>query len=730
MRILLHLLKTTIVYWTLLISCYSQLPELSSNEPIECDEATQEIILRGDAELSSDKALIKADEIRLNNETFNTTASGNVKINMNDLRLLGDSIQYNVSTETLNSQKFRAGNSPNYISGNSASGTLNDLSIQNATLLLAEPDCFSPTLCTSCVEIKNVHDDNIPTQIIARNVWFKVGCIPFFYLPYFSYTIQDIPFQIVSQLGDSKEYGPFIRNMILFRATPCLSAGALIDFYRDRGFLIGPAFKFITNCKNKETFSDFKSGFIHDQGTKNELGKDSVGRRTPRSRNFIEWYHQQSFSENFQITGQLRRWSDSNALRDFRPKLFNNDNDPDNFVEAVYTGPNYFLTAFTRYSPNNFQDVPQRLPELNFQLLPTPIPFTRIYQTINARIAHLHSHSPRHLHRHDKKHKNKRDNFTSDRLDIYYGLHTPFNYQDILTFTPTVGGQIDEYFYKNTSKGSYTRLRGQLGFDLQLNAFSQMDCTNGTWGINGLRHIVRPTLQYRFIPQHNSGRRLIPKIDRHIFTTNINPIDLNHQRDIDSAHAQHVARIGLENLLQTRSCNYGSRDLAYFNIYQDYYIKENRRHHHWSYLYSEFGLSPAYWINFSLYNRIDVRRPKLSELNTSLTLTDARFWTLNYTTSFLHKKAHSDENRLQHNLKATWYLTPLTHISGEGTYDFKLHKITKETYAIFTQFCNAWGAELQLTHRRKAVRESKWEVGLVFKLLPIHCNLVPIPLPL
>lgn len=744
MKRIFRTLSTILLSSSLLFICYADLPELSSNEPIEYDEKSQEVILRGAAELSSEKALIKANEIRLNNENSNTCATGNVKVNMQDLRLVTDNLQYNIASEALDSTTFRAGKSPLYISGNTISGTLNDLTIDNAILILGEPDFLSPTLCTSSLEIKHAHEKNLPAQIIAHNIWFKIGSIPFFYLPYFSHTLQEIPFQIVSDFGNSKEYGPYLRNTIFFRATPCLKIGALVDIYKDRGFLIGPAFRYINKANCKSVFSDFQSGFIHDNGNETQLGVDSVGRKTPRSRNFIEWYHQQNFTENLQVTSQLRRWSDSNSLRDFRPNLFNNDNDPDNFVEAVYSGPNYFLTAFTRYSPNNFQNVPQRLPELNFQLLPTPIPCTPIFQTINARIAHLHSNNPRrnhgphskedhkckHKHKSNHKHNTKchRNHLTSDRLDIFYGLHAPFHFDDILTFTPLIGAQIDEYFKKNTSRGDFTRLRGQIGFDLQLNSYAQCDYVNPTWAINGLRHIFRPILQYRFIPQFTSGKRPIPKIDRHVFTTNIRPLDLNYQRDIDDARPQNVVRIGLENLLQTRGPFYGSRDLAYFNVYQDYLIKRHPHNHHWSHLYTEFGLFPAYWFHFTLYNRIDVRRPKLSEFNTAFVLTDARFWSLTYITSFLHKHAKSLENRHQHGLSATLHLTPRTYISGEALYDVKLRKITKETFAFNTQFSNAWGAQFQITHRRNAIRESKWEVGLVINLLPLDCSLLPIPL--
>lgn len=726
-----------VLLWNTIIVCNAAFPELSSREPIEFDDKSDEIILRGDAELSSDQALVRADEIRFNRETSNTIATGNVSINAQDVRFVGDAIEYNINEETLESGPFRTGNPPIHITGSNISGSINDLEISQPVLLLGEPDFLSPNFCASKVELKHAREEDIPTRIIAHNIWFRIGKVPFFYLPYLSHTVEEIPFTINSVYGNSPEYGRYLRNTILFRITPYVKLGTLIDYYTERGFLMGPALQYSISEDCKRTKGELQTGFIHDTGSRKQLGVDSLGRKTPRGRNFIEWHHQQEFTENFQITGQLRRWSDSNSLRDFRPKLFNNDNDPDNFAEAVYTGKNYYLTGFTRYSPNNFQNVQQRIPELNFNLLPTRIACTPIYQTINARVAHLHENNPfkKHAHRHDR-HFHKHHRQTSDRMDIFYGLHAPFNIGDILTFTPLIGGQVDQYFKRSTHSGQFTRLRGQAGFDLQLNSYAQWDCKNKIWGVDGLRHIARPIVQYRFIPEHNIGKGPIPQIDRHVFTTNIHPIDLNYLRDIDDARPRNTVRFGLENIFQTRNPLYGSRELAYLNIYQDYLIKENRKqdqkknlqHAHWSDLYTELGISPAYWITFKLYNRMDVNRGKLSELNTSLTLTDARFWSLTYTTDFLHEGFKHAKNRHQHFIKPMWRITPRTFIAAEARYDCKLHLITKETFAINTQFSNAWGAELQVIHRRRAVRESKWEVSLLINLLPFDTTLLPISL--
>jgi LPS-assembly protein len=485
----------------------------------------------------------------------------------------------------------------------------------------------------------------------------------------------------------------------------------LIDYYSQRGFLAGPAaiYRKIDGCDDVDGI--FQSGFIHDEGTKSELGRDSLGQPIQRKRYFIEWHHQQNITEDLQITGQLRKWSDSASLRDFRPNLFNGDKDPDNFAEAVYSGSNYYLTGFTRFSPNDFQNVEERLPELNFNLLPTQIGCTPIFNTINAKIGHLEETSPR-----------TNISLKSTRMDIFYGLHAPLKINEALTFTPVLGGEINEYFDKNTSAGTYTRYRGQIGFDAQFNAYAQWDYTNPIWNINGLRHIVRPMVIYRYIPEGHSGTGPVPPIDRHIFTTNINPIELAYLRDVDTARELHTVRFGFENVLQTRNKCYGSRELASLRMYQDYLIKESAEKDHWSFWYTEFAFNPAYWINFKLYDRVNVNNFTLNELNTSICVTDARFWKLSYSINTLHHRRHQDS------IDLGIHITPRTSIRGRCRYDFKLHEVTQAIGSISTRLGNAWLAEFQVIHRKRAVRESNWEMTLLFNLLPLNVSLLPIPL--
>lgn len=695
--------------------CFSNLPELSSDEPIEFDENTKEVIAKGKAILLSDNLIVEADEIRFDREEFDAKAKGHVKITGEGFRFVGNEAIYNFCEKTLASDCFRTGRLPLYFEGAQASGHTEDIHILHPKVYFGEPDPYAPNIKAFKANIRFNEECHKRGRITGKHIFFRIGRIPIAYFPYYSHSLRDLPFSLKSDYGFSKEYGVYARNTIFVDTTPCLRTGALLDYYEKRGPLFGPALQYASENGCSFIHGELQSAYIHDQGNKTQLGTDSLGRPIKRDRYFIEFYHQQTLTERLQFTGQLRAWSDSQVVRDFRPKIFAHDNDPDNFAEIVYRGDCYFLTAFTRFSPNNFQTVKERLPELNFHLMPNRIGCTPFFQNLNATIAHLHKRDP----------SLQNSELRSDRLDLYYGLKAPFGIMgSTATFVPVIGGRISQYFDKNTSKGPFTRYKAQIGFDAQLNSYAQWNCCNKTWNINGLRHIARPTLSYRYIPEAHSGTGPIPEIDTAVFTTNIQPIDLSYQRNKDDGNEMHTVRLGFENILQTRHPEYGSRELATLQIYQDYSIIRNSDGSHWSDLYSELAIFPAYWLRLSIYNRIDLPNGKFKDLQTSICLIDARHWSLSFHTDFIDM---NNTKRNQYHLMGTWNIDPRSSISACWRYDALTKQFTEETYKYRTMLGNSWDVEAKAIHRRGSnIRESKWEFVLVFTLIPFNAKLFPI----
>jgi len=200
-------------------------------------------------------------------------------------------------------------------------------------------------------------------------------------------------------------------------------------------------------------------------------------------------------------------WSDSNVLRDFRQNQWQNNQLPDNFVEADQRDENFIVSTFVRYRPNDFELVQQRLPETRFDLMPTPVfNGTGIFQEGQASYVQLIQQS-----------LTAGPTLHSNRFDAYYGWRRPINPTSWMTITPVVGGRITNYQDTLNDQGQFTRFLGQVGFDANMRSYGVWSYSNPTWGIQGLRHVMTPILMYRYIPDAQQGTGKIPVIDQDVY---------------------------------------------------------------------------------------------------------------------------------------------------------------------------------------------------------------------
>ena len=256
--------------------------------------------------------------------------------------------------------------------------------------------------------------------------------------------------------------------------------------------------------------------------------------------------------------------------RDFRDQIYASNRRPQNFVEGVYAGDNFLLSAFGQFNPNDFDLVQERLPELRLDVLPIPILATGAYQRGSVAYSRLR-----------EDYEDIVPAFTetseSDRIDVNYRIERPVALTDWLTWTPLAGARVthyenqqSEYSYNGPDLSTTTAVRDanftrelyEFGFDLEARAHAVYPTLNHTWDIDGLRHTVRPVLRYRYTSAPDDDGA-IAAIDRRAFDSNRPLLDLNEMRHTDQIAEQHLVRLGVENLFQTRASGenaYGSRN--------------------------------------------------------------------------------------------------------------------------------------------------------------------------
>lgn len=676
-------------------------PELSADT---LDFVDNKLSAAGNASIDSEELKGSANTITFDRASHEATAECNVILDTEDFRLLTDDARVNIDSKNVCAQKFRFGNGNLLLEGVKIEGTPNDMWLSDSTLYFSEPDRFSLNLKAKLVHIYNKNGCEEPDRVTVKGVKFRIGKIPFFYLPHYTHNISDYPISWSFDPGYGQKYGAYVRNDILFNIRENIQIGALLDLYSSRGVLIGPAAHY-THCSEKSQIveGDFRSGYIHDFDS---YGTDINGKQISDDRYFAEWRHLQHYRKRFTMLRQVRWWSDSEVLRDFRPILFAGDPDPDSFGEFIYTGDHTYISLFTRLRVNRFQRVQTKMPELTFELLPSLFPIKGLYHKGTFSYARIQ----------DKFPGVKKAPLEYSREDAFYGLFYPIKVCRGLVITPVAGGRATHYMHVKphavNDDSSLVLLKGQVGVDAQFNLFGQWNYKNAAWEIDGLRHIFRPVLQYRYIPVWKYGTGTIPQIEPARFTTNLETLDLGYRRDRDSLAEEHTLRVGLENLLQTRrECGYGSRDLLKLGVYQDIQFKERFGSEEFSDFYTELGLYPAPWVNFGAYCRFNWETLTLNELRTQLRLIDGRIWALNLHTDFLNNVSD------QYYLEALYNINRQYCLIGGARYDARRHQFIEQHYGLKTRLGHDWLITYGVTIRKGARRENEYKGSIKVDLL-------------
>ncbi len=705
------------------LSAQQNAPELSADEPLEFDAENNRLTARGNALLEHSNFRVEGQKIVFEQDQSKIKAKDNVAISRRDMRVVTDNANYDYFNRTFYTHDFRLGKFPIYIEGKEVTGTEDKVEVTDGRIYYHEPDDFSLNVAADNMTLENQRD------LVMEDVFFQIGDVPFFYLPYAEYDMdQDMPFQYTGNIGYTGNLGFYWQNEIEIQVLKELRVGANIDGYTERGILGGPIIEY--NWEDEDfgrMYGRLNTGFIYDEGSTSQLGVDVLGQPIQRNRNFIEWRHKQFAFEDdaFDFTSSISWWSDSEVERDFRPGLFDDNQVPDNFFNATYRGENWFLGAFARIQPNNWEVVAQRLPEVSFNLVPTELFETGVYQRLDASYVSLAENyvtgaTP----------GLPFNQLDSNRLNAYYGLNMPLEVSDWMTVTPVAGVMTTFYGTTLGNSGSYTRVLGEIGIDLTATAVGRWQYENEFWGVDGLRHVLQPVVQYRYIPGAQAGSTVIPDIDRRAsYDTYLEPIGLANKRNIDDLYEENVIRVGVENLFQTRDPEYGSRDLVELDFYQEFRFQTRPAQparfgqgaqppqQDFSDFFTVLSINPAYWLNFETLIRVDPNHLDLDEVTTGVTFRDGEKFEVMFGNNYIADVPGASIN--QFFIDTRYRLDSRNLIGGYWAIDARQGKLTEQVYLWETLLGNSWEFTFAIINRSGATRESSWDFQLSVSLVRI-----------
>ena len=140
-------------------------------------------------------------------------------------------------------------------------------------------------------------------------------------------------------------------------------------------------------------------------------------------------------------------------------------------------------------------------------------------------------------------------------MGTFQQLLLPETFFGWLNVTPRVGGRVTWYSPESGPGGTNaetTRYVLNTGADVSF-TLSQLwpNTKDSALDINGLRHIIVPSVTYAFVPQPNVAAPQLPQFDTLYPSLMILPVEFPDYNDIDAIERENVLRFGIRNTLQT-----------------------------------------------------------------------------------------------------------------------------------------------------------------------------------
>jgi LPS-assembly protein len=656
------------------------------------EDVNGETILRGKAMLVDTGLLLTADEIRINHETQLATATGSVTLTQVGDRLLADRMSYNRLKGTFTATNLRIGKFPFYIEGRSAEGHVKqgtreiEVTIHDATVTYGEPGEWQPTVKAKTITYSpgkylRMKDADlgigryqpVPLASMGQDLVHRTGLA-----------------SITMGGGYRHDLGPYVDAAMHYPIADGFSAGPGAGLYTFRGLMIGPVADYDVTSGIDTVLGSLQSGYIYDYGKRNT---DIDNNPVPANREYIDWHHIQQVGSDLTINGDITWSSDSEVIRDFHPKDFVPVQEPDNYIEAVYTGADFFGSFITRFQPDKFYAVQERLPEIRFDLVPTLVG-GGIYVRFDSGLARLEENPPEggtHL--------------AATRFDTFLGLTRPFTYKGIIDLTPVLGGRFTEYWDTRGAPqaGSVGRGLAEFGVDADLTLSGSWDYKNPILDIDGIRHLITPTLSYRFIPDAEKDSQWIPPIDRETFSTYLPVLELGDMRALDQLQAENVIRAGLKNTIQTRDKTYGSRDLLELDLEDDIRFERSPNLPDYSDIFAELRATPTKWFELRLEDSVSSKRMEERSRDVTITFKQGEFWSVGFGVGYLSNQYVSYylpgigtfpiEGLNTYHAETQVRLNEQYELFARADYDYFAHQFVDEFYGVNQRVANTWNIQ-------------------------------------
>jgi LPS-assembly protein len=582
-------------------------------------------VMRGDTTLTADSASV-------NLQSGETVADGNVRIEQGAEIWVGEHITYNFKTHQMRSEEFRTGKAPVFAAGKELQGDTSNKVYNVRHAFVTTDDVSDPA-----IRIRASHVKIIPGQYLeAWNAVLYLDGVPAFYFPYYKRVLGERANNFNFMAGYRSAYGPFLLNTYSYYIGEAVDGKIHLDYREKRGVGAGPDLNLHLGQWGDASFSYY---YLHDHDPNESISGNIFSNllgTIPENRQRFYFAYQATPFTNLNVKALVNYQNDPLVLHDFFEGEYTQNPQPNTFTEINKYSENWSLDAETTPRVNGFFDQVERLPDVKLtgfrqQIFNTPVYYESESSAGYYREMFADTNDP------------ALPDYAAARADTFHQLLLPWTFFNWLNVTPHVGGHFTYYSSESGpggTNGEAYRTIFNTGIGASFKA-SQLwaGATNSLLEINGLRHIIEPSVNYVYVPNPSTPPSQLPQFDSQLPSLELLPIQFPDYNNIDSIESQNVIRFGLRNTLQTKRD--GQLDnLLDWNLMLDWNLTPNARTNAiflqpqktFDDLYSDLTFKPRSWISLESQTRYSINSRDLNFTFEQLELTpnDRWSWGLGY----------------------------------------------------------------------------------------------------
>ncbi len=675
---------------------------IQSDGLVEYDPATGIASGTNGVTISYSNAVLTAQSVIGDQVSGQVVADGNVTIRSQNVIWKGDSVTYNFKTDRIETGNFRSGHIPFFIGGEELKGNPSNKIYSARNAIVTTDDLAEPAYKIRARKIRIVPDQYFEVY----DATIRIGDVPVFYFPYFHRAIGRRANHFDFTPGYRSAYGPFLLTTYNWYAKTNLEGKIHLDSRQLRGVGVGPELDYNLGALGQGTAEYY---YLHDE----DPNRNSPTNDIPADRHRIALKHQATYQTNlnFKLVGDYQ--SDPLIEHDFFETEYRRNVQPKSFFEANRIWPNFTLDVLAQPQVNDFQETVERLPDVRIEALRQQLGNTPLYYEGENTGGFY-----------NRRFVDNSTNFSAARFDTFHQIVLPHTFFGWLNFIPRVGGRFT-YYSEADGRGATTDEEKRTVFNTGAEiSFKSSRLWEGARSkllqVNGLRHIIEPSINYAYVPRPNVLPTDLPQFDPELASLRTLPIEYPAFNSIDSIDSQNVLRFGVRNLFQTKRDD-AIETLLSWNLSTDWRLNPrtnyagNGRQTTFASLNSSMEFRPREWITFQSETRYDLNNRSWLEANHRLVLEPNNVWSLSLGHRYLDDEPNLGPGHnlittsLYYRMNENWAARISHHYEArDGT-------LQEQYYSIYRDL-RSWTTALTFRVRDNRDRSDDFTVAITFSL--------------